>query len=251
MDILSYKLGKNASGGGGGGSTEWVYPFDKTPDQIVSELFGNTTLYAVKFLILNADDEIDDILRCYKNVSNNTETYFSDGTHLTGTNGAYNYAWDKTKDIETPYGKKRWIVQVAKSDTTLKGDQNGDYYFFNIEYCYIWSRASNYTEIQSNYETAYLARHLEIGNKNTTLMYYMCTTYSLLEDIKSYNLLTIRLQNHSIVKELDYTNAVGVVGAISDSNSYLNVNVKKIILGNNLNPILIPTAEPTIEALNA
>lgn len=230
MDILSYKLGKNASGGGGGGSTEWVYPFDKTPDQIASELFGSTTLYALKFLILSADDEVSDILCYYKNVSSNTETYFSDGNHLTGTSSAYNYAWDKTKDIETPYGKKRWILQVAKTDTTLKGDHN-DRYNPEVEYCYLWSRASNYNEIRYNQDYAYYSKRLEIGSKNTTMMTFYASGRSYIEDFKNYNMTKIYIQCYGTPKELDFTNAVGDISAITDSGNYGNLTIKKLTLG--------------------
>lgn len=232
MDILSYKLGKNASGGGGGGSTEWVYPFDKTPDQIVSELFGNTTLYAIKFLILPADDSLSDLIYYYKNVSNNTETYFSDGNHLTGTNVAYLYYWDKTKDIETPYGKKRWIVQVAKSDTTLKGDITTTYVYPKVEYCYIWSKASNYTEIQSNNDMAFYVDRLEIGQKNTSLTTLTASSYCPITDFKNYNLLNINVSYYSVIKELDFTNAVGTLGTIADYSNYSNRSIKKIKIGN-------------------
>lgn len=229
MDILSYKLGKNASGGGGG-STEWVYPLDKTPDQIASELFGNTTLYALKFLILSADDEISDILCYYKNVSSNTETYFSDGKHLTGTNSVGNYAWDKTKDIETPYGKKRWILQVAKTNTTLKGDHDGRYNP-EVEYCYLWSKASSYNEIRFGQDYAYYSKRLEIGNKNTTMMTFYAIANSYIEDFKNYNMTKVYIQCYGTPKELDFTNAVGDILSITDSGNYGNLTIKKLTLG--------------------
>lgn len=225
MDILSYKLGKNASGGGGG-EEGYVYPLPLSPDEIIDTAASGRTIYAGKLLIFSANSVYDDVLpyiKCYTN----REYYFSDGTTMSGSQSLTNYEWDTTKDIDTPYGKKRVIVEISlASNAKLDYDMSTTYQYNNIEYAYVWGK-NNYTYFTD--DLFCYAKNMVIGNENTSIKRIDFDTFVENETIYPYNVKLVSTNNYSRVKELDFSNASGEIDALNSTNN--NTNLEKIILG--------------------
>lgn len=229
MDILSYKLGKNASGGGGGGGEEkgYVYPLPLSPDEIIDTASSGRTIYAGKLLIFSVNSAYDNILP-YISCNTNKEYYFSDGTAMSGSQTLTNYEWDTTKDIDTPYGKKRVIVEISlDSNTKLSNDMSTTYQYNNIEYAYVWGK-SNYTYFTD--DLFCYAKNMVIGNENTSIKRIDFDTFVENETIYPYNVRVVSTNIYSRVKELDFSNASGEIDALN-STSVNNNCLEKIILG--------------------
>ena len=240
MDILSYKLGKNASGGGGGGGEQgYVYPLEKTPKEIIDEYTTGRSVYVAKLLIFNADDEFNDTLS-YLSIGSYVECYLSDGSHQTQNTTLNNYKWDISKDIQTPYGKKRFIVIFSYSKNSGIYEFTSSQYMNNLEYCYVYSKTSNYTYCDPSNDMSCYAKCLEIGNENTHLNRITYSYASPVEEIKPFNIGQIELKKFTKVKELDFSNVTGAVSSISGTLSSACSSIKKIILGNGVTSLADP-----------
>lgn len=229
MDILSYKLGKNASGGGGGGEDKgYVYPLPLSPDEIIDTAVSGRTIYAGKLLIFSADSAYDNVLP-YISCDNNKEYYFSDGTAMSGSQTLLNYEWDTSKDIETPYGKKRVIVEISlASNVTLNYDMTNAYQYNNIEYAYVWGK-NNYSMIDNTFDLSACAKNIVISNKNTSITRIDFSTFGETETLYPYNVRLVST-NDARIKELDFSNATGEIDAFNRTSGNNNC-LEKIILG--------------------